>query len=144
MERFSDKSALNKLRKSYYNVFAYFLQEQSQDKHIMECLIKWGVALNIHKIELLRIKAVPSLLNFEKPETTSQALEQVYDLLYLTNLDGIVEDVELEVVTLYSKAINIEPYVVNNLLKALVSAAYDGVRDNELRNDIQRHPEVYV
>lgn len=144
MERFSDKSALNKLRKSYYNVFASFLSEQDQDTHIMDCLIKWGVALNIHKIELLRIKAVPNLLSFEKPSTTGDALEQIYDLLYLTNMDGIVEDVELEVISQYSKVIGIEPYVVNNLLKALVSASYDGVQDNELRNDIKRHPEVYI
>lgn len=144
MERFSDKSALNKLRKSYYNVFAFFLKEQHQDTHIMDCLIKWGVALNIHKIELLRIKAVPNLLSFEKPANTSDALEQIYDLLYLTNMDGIVEDVELEVINQYSKLIGIEPYVVNNLLKALVSASYDGVEDSDLRNDIKRHPEVYV
>lgn len=144
MERFSDKSVLNKLRKSYYNVFAFFLKEQNQDQHILSCLIKWGLSLNIHKIELLRIKAVPSLLSFEKPATTSEALEQVYDLLYLTNMDGVVEDVELEVVTHYSRAIGIEPYVVNNLLKALVSASYDGVGDNELRDDIKQHPEVYV
>lgn len=144
MERFSNKSVINKLRKSYYNVFAFFLMEQDQDQHIMSCLIKWGVALNIHKIELLRIKAVPTLLTFEKPATTSDALEQIYDLLFLTNMDGVVEDVELEVITQYSRAIGIAPYVVNNLLKALVSASYDGVEDNELRNDIKQHPEVYV
>lgn len=144
MESLSDKSALNKLRKSYYNVFASFLMKQDQDTHIMDCLIKWGVALNIHKIELLRIKAVPNLLSFEKPASTGDALEQIYDLLYLTNMDGIVEDVELEVINLYSRTIGVEPYVVNNLLKALVSASYDGVQDNELRNDIKRHPEVYV
>lgn len=144
MIHFSDSSSLTKLRKSFYNVFAYFLEEEKQDKHIMFCLIKWGVALNIHQIELLRIKAIPSLLSFEKPSKTSDALEQIYDLLFMTNMDGVVEDVELEVITQYSKAIGIEPYIVNNLFKALLSASFDGVEDNELRADIKRHPEVYV
>jgi hypothetical protein len=144
MEHFSDKSSLSKLRKSFYNVYAYFLQEEKQDQNIMECLIKWGVALNISRIELLRLKGVPSLLNFEKPGKTNDALEHIYDLLYMTIMDNVVEDIELEVITQYSKAIGIEPFTVNNLLKALLSASFDGVQDSELREDIKKYPEIYV
>lgn len=143
MERLTDQSSINKLRKSFYNVFAYFLNEEA-DKEIMTCLFKWGLQLNIYKIELLRIQAIPALLSFEKPACAGDALEQIYDLVYITYMDGIVEDVELQLINSYVKAIGMEPHIVNNILKALVSATYDGIGDQELRKDILRHPEVYV
>ncbi|WP_236613973.1 hypothetical protein [Nafulsella turpanensis] len=110
----------------------------------MNCLFKWGLQLNIYKIELLRIRAMPALLSFEKPTRENEALEQVYDLVYMTYMDGIVEDVELEVINSFVKAIGMEPHVVNNMLKALVSASFDGVDDASLRKDILLHPEVYT
>ena len=143
MERVSDQS-LNRMRKSFYNIFAYFLEEEKNNTQVMECLVKWGVELGIHKMELQRIIAMPGLLSFTKPEKTSDALEQIYDLLYMINMDGIVEDIELSVINIYTKKIGLEPYVVNNVLKALVSASIDGVDDSDLRNDIKLHPEVYV
>ena len=143
MDRLTNQSSINKLRKSFYNVFAYFLSKEA-NKGIMNCLFKWGLQLNIYKIELHRIQAMPALLSFEKPASEREALEQIYDLVYMTYMDGIVEDVELEVINYYVKAIGMEPHIVNNLLKALVSATYDGVGDQDLRKDILLHPEVYV
>ena len=110
----------------------------------MPCLLKWGMQLNIQKVELHRIMAMPGLLSFEKPDRESDALEQIYDLVYITYMDGIIEDVELQAISTYTKAIGMEPYVVNNILKALVSANYDGIQDMEIRKDILSHPEVYV
>lgn len=143
MERVSDQS-INRMRKSFYNIFAFFLEEEKQNSHVMDCLIKWGVELGIHRTELHRIMAMPGLLSFTRPGKTTEALEQIYDLLYMINMDGIVEDIELSVINIYTPKIGLEPYVVNNLLKALVSATYDGVNDRDLRKDIKLHPEVYV
>lgn len=143
MERSSDQS-INRLRKSFYNILAYFLEEEKHNVHAMECLTKWGVELGIHKTELQRIIAIPGLLSFTKPERTTEGLEQIYDLLYMVNMDGIVEDIELSVINIYTPKIGLEPYVVNNLLKALVSASLDGINDKDLRKDINLHPEVYV
>lgn len=144
MKRFTEQSSLNKLRKSFYNILAYFLTESEQNKQVIQCLLKWGAQLNIPKIELQRIIAMPGLLSFEKPGKESDALEQIYDLVYITYMDGVVEDVELQAISTYTMAIGMEPHVVNNLLKALVSATYDGVEDQEIRKDILSHPEVYV
>lgn len=110
----------------------------------MQCLLKWGRQLNIQKVDLHRIMAIPDMLGFEKPDKEGDALEQIYDLVYITYMDGIVEDVELQAISTYAKAIDLEPHVVNNLLKALISANYDGVEDAEIRKDILNHPEVYV
>lgn len=137
--------SINRMRKSFYNIFAFFLEEEDmENSRIMECLLKWGEELGIKKDELFGIMAIPKMLTFKMPDKLGDALEQIYDLLFMINMDGIVEDIELNVINIYSKKLGLEPYVVNNLLKALVTASFDGVKDHDLRSDIKRHPEVYV
>ena len=145
MERASDQS-INRMRKSFYNILALFLEEEKNNHQVLKCLIKWGVELGINEIALQRIIAIPGVLSFTKPDRTSDALEQIYDLLFMINMDDIVEDIELSVINIYTKKIGLEPHVVNvnNVLKALVSASLDGVNDSDLRDDIKHHPEVYV
>jgi hypothetical protein len=41
-------------------------------------------------------------------------------------LDGRVEDIELEVVTKFAEKIGFKSHIVNDLLKAIVTAPYDG------------------
>lgn len=144
MDRLTERSGINRLRKSFYNVFAYFLNQEEKNTQVMNCLLKWGEHLGIHKLDLQRIIAMPGLLSFQKPLKTNDSLEQIYDVLFMINMDGVVEDEELSVISHYTSVLGLEPYVVNNLLKALVSAPYEGVAENELRKDINSHPEMYV
>ncbi len=144
MNKVSHQS-ITRMRKSFYNIFAFFLEEkEKEDSQIMTCLLKWGEELGIKSDELFGIMAIPGMLSFKMPDKTGDALEQLYDLLFMINMDGVIEDVELSVINIYSKKIGLETYVVNNLLKALISATYDGIQDKDLRNDIKLHPEVYV
>ena len=110
----------------------------------MNCLLKWGDELGIEKNELFGLMAIPKMLTFEMPEKVGDALEQIYDLLFMINMDGLLEDVELNVINTYSQKIGLKTHVVNNLLKAMVSATFDGVKELDLRNDIKAHPDVYV
>lgn len=144
MNRLTEKSGLNRLRKSFYNIFAYFLTQEQDNEQVMDCLLKWGVDLDIHKFELQRIMVMPGMLSFQKPLKTNDSLEQIYDVLFMINMDGVVEDSELIVISRYAAALGLEAYVVNNLLKALVSAPYDGVEEKDLRKEIRIHPEIYV
>ena len=41
-------------------------------------------------------------------------------------LDGRVEDIELVVVTKYAEKIGFQSHIVNDLLKTIVTAPYDG------------------
>lgn len=138
--------SINRMRKSFYNIFAFFLEEEEdrESSRVMDCLLKWGEELGIKRDELFGIMAIPKMLTFKMPDKLSDALEQIYDLLFMINMDGTVEDIELSVINIYSEKLGLEPHVVNNLLKALVTASFDGVKDQELRNDIKRYPEVYV
>ncbi|AHM61016.1 hypothetical protein D770_13810 [Flammeovirgaceae bacterium 311] len=135
---------LKSLKSSYNNVLAFFTKEENSCAYKLQCLVKWGFQLGIHKAELHRYMKDPALLRFEYPASHIDALSQVYDLVYMVYMDGVVEDIELEVVSEYASSIGLEAYVVNNLLKAMVAAQMDGTSDEVLRTDITEHPEVYV
>ncbi|EMR02417.1 hypothetical protein [Cesiribacter andamanensis] len=137
-------TSLASLRKSYFNVLAFYMLDENSCADKLSCLLKWGAELEISKSELLRLMKNPSLLPYQSPESTIDALAQIYDLVYMVYMDGIVEDVELAVVTEYAAQLGLEPCTVNALLKALVAAQLDGVTNEALRSDIIVHPEVYV
>lgn len=137
-------NSLHSLKSSFLNVLAYFTLEENSCAFKLECLLKWGNELGVSKAELHRLMKNPSLISFVVPATTIDALAQIYDLVYMVNMDGIVEDVELEVVSEYAAGIGLESCTVNNLLKAMVAAQLDGLTDEDLRSDIRLHPEMYV
>ena len=51
-------------------------------------------------------------------------------------LDGKIEDVELEIVTKYAEKIGFKSHIVNDLLKTIVTAPYDGFDFQHVRNHL--------
>lgn len=135
---------ISRLRISYYNILAYFLKHAPEDQQILNCLQKWGVELGISELELKRLRISRGSLNYERPQKITDKLQQVYDLVFMIYLDGVVEDIELKVASSYALATGLEAHVVNNLLKALVTAPDDETDLSELRSDIDQHPEFYT
>ena len=54
------------------------------------------------------------------------AIEHLFNLVFMIYLDGKVEDIELEVVSKYAEKIGFQSHIVNDLLKTIVTAPYDG------------------
>jgi hypothetical protein len=135
---------LNRLRISYYNILAYFLEHAGKEKPVIDCLQKWGLELGIAELELKRLCLSPGLISYQRPQKVTDKLQQVYDLVFMIYLDGEVEDVELALASRYALATGLETHVVNNLLKALIAAPEEGSDEMQLRADISQHPELYV
>ncbi len=128
---------IDALRKSYYNLLAHFIQGSSVKEGFIDGLFKWGVQLNISKKEIYNLIGNPDLISFQEPKDKHEAIRWVYDLVYMIYLDGKVEDIELEITTEYAKKLGFEPYIVNDLLKAIVTAPYDGIGDEDVRQEIK-------
>ena len=111
------------IKDSFFHIYHSFLNEGFLSKDFVGCLFKWGVQLHINEDELKYIN--PS---FEEDEITSKetALEHLFNLVFMIYLDGKVEDIELEVVTKYAEKIGFQSHIVNDLLKTIVTAPYDG------------------
>ncbi len=118
-----NQDELKSIKDSFFHIYHSFLNEGFLSKDFVGCLFKWGIQLQINEKELKYID--PS---FEEKEITSKekAIQHLFNLVFMIYLDGKVEDIELEVVTRYAEKIGFQSYIVNDLLKTIVTAPYDG------------------
>ena len=128
------------IKDSFFHIYHSFLDEGFLSKDFVGCLFKWGVQLHISEEELKYIN--PS---YEEDEITSKdaALEHLFNLVYMIYLDGQVEDIELEVVTKYAEKIGFKSHIVNDLLKTIVTAPYDGFDFTHVKEHLREIIEYY-
>lgn len=114
---------IKSIKDSFFHIYHSFLDDGFMSKDFVGCVFKWGVQLHITEEELKFISPT-----YEEKEITNQdsALQHLFNLVYMVYLDGEVEDIELEVVSRFSEKIGFQPHIVNDLLKAIVTAPYDG------------------
>jgi len=118
-----NKEEIKSIKDSFFHIYHSFLNEGFLSKDFVGCLFKWGIQLHITEEELRYID--PS---YDDNELTNKekALEHLFNLVFMIYLDGRVEDIELEVVTKYAEKIGFQSHIVNDLLKTIVTAPYDG------------------
>ena len=124
---------LKSIKDSFFHIYHSFLNEGFLSKDFVGCLFKWGVQLHISEEELKYID--PSS---EEEEITNEenALQHLFNLVYMIYLDGTIEDIELEVVTKYAEKIGFKSHIVNDLLKAIVTAPYDGFDIKQVKESL--------
>jgi hypothetical protein len=124
------------IKVSYFNLLAaYFEQETIKTPHA-RCLIKWGAQLGINPqdIDDLGKGLVNSKFSFPKDEVTK--LESVYHLVHMIYLDQIVEDVELEVASLYATRLGFKNGLVGDLFKSIATAEFDLSSAEDVRKEV--------
>ena len=114
---------LRSIKESFFHIYHSFLNEGFLSKDFVGCLFKWGVQLHISEDELKYVDP-----DYEEQEITDKesGLEHLFNLVFMIYLDGRVEDIELEVVTKYAKKLGFDSHIVNDLLKTIVTAPFDG------------------
>ncbi len=131
-----NRDEYNSVRKSFFNIFALFINTESISSQMMDCIFKWGIQLGISRDELHFIMNKPEAIQFVEPENQIEAIEHVYDIVYMIYLDGIVEDIELEVTMKYAEKLGFKPHIVGDLLKAIVTAPHDGIDKTQVRKEL--------
>jgi hypothetical protein len=124
-------------KESFLNIFALFLESKTVTKQNLDCIFKWGIQLEIPENELNFILNNPESIEFERPKNKILAAEQIYDLVYMIYLDGIVEDVELEVAMIYAEQLGLKRGIVGDLLKAIDSASGDGLPREQVKKELR-------
>ena len=122
------------IKDSFFHIYHSFLNEGFLSKEFVGCLFKWGVQLHITEQELKYIDPESEEEEFQSKE---MALEHLYNLVYMIYLDGVVEDIELKVVTRYAEKIGFKSHIVNDLLKTIVTAPYDGFDFKHVKSHLQ-------
>ena len=132
----SDAEA-DRLKDSYLNILSYSVKDLKLNKGKLDCIRRWGVDMGIPEDEIQFIYQHPDSVEFEVPSTRLEGIEQVYDLVYFIYLDGVVEDVELEIMMDYAQVLHLPAMVVGDVLKAIDTASGDGITLTAVREDLK-------
>jgi len=130
------KEQLNSVKKSYFNILALFLEKDKIESRYLRCLLKWGFQLNLNPDDLHHAQVDVSHLAFTEPGEKIDKLESIYHLVFMIYLDQVVEDVELEVATIYAEKLGFKAFVVEELFKSIVTSEYDQNKSQSVRQEI--------
>jgi hypothetical protein len=119
------KDQLHSVKRSYLNILALFLGQETIESRYLRCLLKWGFQLHLNPEDLKHANIDLSSLKFSHPSEKIEKLESIYHLVYMIYLDEVVEDVELEVATVYARELGFKTEVVSELFKSIATADYD-------------------
>jgi hypothetical protein len=137
------KEQLHSVKKSYLNVLGLFLGQDKLESRYLRCLLKWGFQLHLSPDDLKQANIDISELKFAHPEDRVAKLESIYHLVYMIYLDKVVEDVELEVATVYAQELGFKPYIVNELFKSIATADYDQMKKRNVRQEIMDFLKIH-
>ncbi|NMM46791.1 hypothetical protein [Marinigracilibium pacificum] len=127
-----DKNEFDHVKQAYYNIYAFVKSDYEGNNAFKACIDKWGEQLNIPDEALTERESI----SFKIPENKLASLEEIYDIVYMIYLDGVIEDVELSLTIKFAEKLGFEKHVVGDLLKAIVTAPYDGIPKEEVRNEL--------
>ncbi len=124
---------LTSVKKSYFNILALFLANEHLESRYLRCLLKWGFQLHLNPQDLKQADVDISHLKFDDKV---EKLEAIYNLVHMIYLDEVVEDVELEVATIYAEKLGLKSSVVGELFKSIATEMYDEGKLDNVRQEI--------
>jgi len=75
-------------------------------------------------------------LSYQQPSDKVARLEAIYHLVYMIYLDDVIEDVELEVASIFAKALGFKPGIVSDLFKSIATLDYDGTTERNVHAEV--------
>lgn len=130
------KEQTDSIKKSYLNMVGLFLDEGKVDGRHLSCLLKWAIELGLNPDDLRKANVDMSRLRFLNPSSQLEKVEAVYHLVHMICLDHVVEDVELEVASVYAEKLGFRRSLVSDLLKSIVTADTDGAPVGDIRRQV--------
>lgn len=137
------KEHLDSIKKSYFNIVALFLGNDKIESRFLRCLLKWGFQLQLTPDDLRNADVDISHLKFTSVGDKVEKLEAIYHLVFMIYLDEVVEDIELEVATIYAKELGFKANVVSELFKNIATEPYDQASERNVRQEVMDFLSLY-
>src|SRR5688572_9183262 len=137
------KEHLDSVKKSYFNIVALFLGNEKIESRFLRCLLKWGFQLHLTADDLRNADVDISHLKFTSVGDKVEKLEAIYHLVFMIYLDEVVEDIELEVATIYAKELGFKSNVVSELFKNIATEPYDQASERNVRQEVMDFLSLY-
>lgn len=129
------REQISSIRHSYLNILAFFLEGEKIESRYIRCLLKWALQLKITSEDLNKPAMDISTFSFSLPGKVEK-LEAIYHLVYMIYLDQTVEDVELEVATIYAEKLGFKAGLVSELFASIVTADNDQSKSQTIRKEV--------
>ena len=137
------KEHLDSVKKSYFNIVALFLGHEKIESRFLRCLLKWGFQLHLTTDDLRSADVDISHLKFTSVGDKVEKLEAIYHLVFMIYLDEVVEDIELEVATIYARELGFKSNVVSELFKNIATEPYDQPSERNVRQEVMDFLSLY-
>ncbi len=131
------------VKRSYFNILAVFKDQEKIDSRFLLCLLKWGFQLRLNPEDLKLANIDVTNLKFAEPGDKVAKLESIYHLVYMIYLDEVVEDVELEVATIYAEKVGFKSSTVSELFKSIATAAYDQSKPRNVHQEVMDFLKIH-
>jgi hypothetical protein len=131
------------VKKSYFNILGLLLDTEKIESRYVRCLLKWGFQLQLTPEDLERAEINIADLQFSDPGKKIERIESIYHLVYMIFLDDVVEDVELEIATVYAGKLGFKETLVSELFRSIATADYDNTNPSNVRQQVIDFLKVY-
>jgi hypothetical protein len=128
-------SASSEVKRSYFHLLSYFLKEEKIETRYVTCLIKWGIQLGIDVSNTRDLEIASTA--FTPPSEKTEKLEALYHLVYMIYLDKVMEDVELEVASVYAEKLGFDKKMVGDLFKSIATEKYDRNSPQDVKKEVE-------
>jgi hypothetical protein len=125
MKRHLNQEHLGLVKQSYFNILALFLNEDKMESRYLRCLLKWGFELHLTAEDMKSSNIDLANLKYTHPDEKIKKLESIYHLVYMIYLDEVVDDIELEVASIFAQTLGFKATVVSDLFKAIATTSQD-------------------
>jgi len=129
----SFQADINKIKKSYFNLLEVFMTEPKIESKFLSCIVKWGIHLGVNTSDLKELEKAHAII----PSTKADRIEAIYHLVYMIYLDKVVEDLELEVASVYAQRLGFEKGLVGDLFKSIATIDYDRISSADIQKEVE-------
>jgi hypothetical protein len=130
------ESIANSVKQSYFNILALFLEGEKMETRFVTCLLKWGLQLKLTRKDIGAPEKKLEQLQFSQPSDKVSRLEAIYHLVEMINIDNVVDDVELEVASIYAEKLGFKREIVGDLFKSISTRDSDGATSQNIHKEV--------
>ena len=130
------QNSIASVKQSYFNILALLLEGEKTESRFVTCLLKWGLQLKLVLSDIDTHGKGLEQIKFSQPSDKVARLEAIYHLVQMIYLDDIVEDVELEVSSIYAEKLGFKREIVGDLFKSIATRDADGASGQDIRKEV--------
>ena len=130
------KEQTDSIKQSYLHILAMFLNDDTVPGRYLMCLLKWAAELGLEPNDIKKASSDISRSKLFEPFEKVERVEAIYHLVQMICLDQVVEDVELEIASLYAEKLGFRRSLVSDVLKSIVTADADETVIEDVRRQV--------